>query len=62
MKITCYVHSTKESMWEKGEQIGLQGEALDLFKYALCEVEFVLDVKKDGTYEILSVDGQELKK
>lgn len=58
MKVKVYVHSSKDSMWDKGVSLGLESEALRLFSYALCEVEFVLDVNADGTYKIVTVDGK----
>lgn len=51
----AYIHSDKESMWEKGEKLGLKGEAISLFRHALCEVTVDIDVNQDGTYTIVSV-------
>ena len=62
MKVIVFLHSNKESMWEKAEEIGLSEEAIKMFKYALSEVEFTLDVNDDGTYEILEVNGRKLNK
>lgn len=53
--VTAYAHSSKESMWDEGEKLGLKGEALSLFKHAIGEVEFKLSVNEDGTYTILEM-------
>lgn len=61
MRVITHTHATKEGMYEKGEELGLAGEALDNFMYALHEVEFELEVDElTGEYEIISVDGKEL--
>ncbi len=52
-----YLHSSKECMRDSGEELGLQGEALREFSYALYEVEFDLEVNENGTYKILSTKG-----
>lgn len=51
----AYLHGDKETMWEKGEKLGLTGEAIMLFRHALCEVTVEIDVNEDGTYKIVSV-------
>jgi hypothetical protein len=50
----AYLHSTKEDMRMLGEKLGLEGEALEKFVFALYEVKFVLEVNEDGSYKILS--------
>ena len=58
-----YLHSDKDSMFDKGIQLELSQDALAEFKYALYEVEFEIEVNKDtGKYEILKVDGKNLAK
>lgn len=58
MRAIAYAHSSKESMWELGEQIGVKEEALPMFKYALTEVRFELEVDiNTGNFKILTVDG-----
>lgn len=54
-RITTYIGSDKETMYGEGEDIGLSGEALSLFRHALMEVEVVIDVNEDGTYTIVSL-------
>lgn len=54
-KVTVYVHSSKEAMWELGESIGLSEEALGLFKYACCEVALSVEVQENGKARILKV-------
>jgi hypothetical protein len=59
-RITMWVNGCKEHAREMGEEIGLEGEAQHDFSYALYEVEFVLSVNEDGSYEIISCDGKKL--
>lgn len=57
MKATVYLHSTKESMRDKGEQLGLKGPALENFMYACYEVEIELEVDEaTGNAKIVAVD------
>ena len=57
MKTTIYLHSNKESNWEKGEEIGLSEKVIkENFRYALYEVPFNIEVNEDGTYKILSIE------
>ena len=59
IKTKVYLHSNKDSMYSKGQDIGLTSEALDNFKYALYKVEIELEVeKKTGEYHIITIDGQ----
>lgn len=57
VKALAYLHSGKESMLDLGEEIGLEGEALNTFMYALYEVEFELEVDMStGEHKILKVN------
>ncbi len=59
MKLTAYIHATKESMRELGEKNGLKGQALDFFSYACCEVNVTLDVDElSGRAVIVEIDGR----
>jgi len=59
--VKAYLHSSKESMLEIGDEIGLTGKALVKFRYALYEVEFELEVNTEtGLAEIISVNGHKL--
>jgi len=61
MTVITYLHSSKESMYDVGQQAGLSEEALKKFIYALYEVKFTLDVNaKTGDATIMAVDGKEL--
>jgi hypothetical protein len=63
MRAIAHTNATKEGMRKIGEELGLTGEALNNFMYALYEVEFELEVDEvTGEYEIISVDGKELKR
>lgn len=61
MVVKAYLHSNKESMWRVGEQAGLSEKQLELFKFALCEVEFDLLVNDEGSVKILRVDGKKIQ-
>jgi len=55
--VEMYLHSDKESNYEKGEELGLTGEALKNFAYALYEVKITLKVDTEtGKYEILKAE------
>ena len=55
-----YLHSNKERMWDHGEEIGLDAEGCKTFTHALYEVEFDLEVSRDGTCKIIAVDKKPL--
>jgi hypothetical protein len=58
-----YVHSSRDSMYEKGEKLGLTGEALKLFSYVGCEVKLTINVdEKTGDAVIVAVDGRKLER
>jgi len=61
MVVKAYLHSEKESMWEVGEKAGLSEKQLELFKFALYEVEFDLLVDDKGSVKILRVNGKKLQ-
>jgi hypothetical protein len=53
--IKMYLHGSKETNWDIGQENGLEGEALSNFMYALYEVEFEVEVDmKTGDSKILS--------
>jgi len=61
VRITMYLHSSKEDNLSLGEELGLSEEALDMFKHALYEVEFDVELNTEtGEVEILAVDGNDL--
>ncbi len=47
IKTTIYASISKESAYEKGKQIGLSGEALEMFKH-FNEVELEIEVEDSG--------------
>lgn len=52
----CYLHASKESMWDLGEKLGLTGEALSMFKHGFCEVEVEFEADKTtGDVSLVSV-------
>jgi hypothetical protein len=62
MIIKTYLNSSKEDMYSKGVEHGLEDKALDKFMYALYEVEFDLEVNEEtGEAKIIKVDGKEFK-
>ena len=59
MKADVYLHSSKESMWDKGEELGLKEAALKNFMYACYEVKLTLDIDPvTGDYTIIAVDDR----
>lgn len=42
--IKMYLHGSKDDNYETGEELELSEQALDVFKYALYEVEFDVEV------------------
>lgn len=56
----AHLHSSKESMYELGKQIGLSDAALEMFVFALYEVKFQLEVDDQGCATIVRVDDQPL--
>ena len=62
IRTDIYVHSSRDSMWNKGEQLGLTGEALKLFSFVGCEVKLTIEVdEKTGDVVIVAVDGRKLE-
>ena len=56
-----YLYSEKEDMVEEGEELGLTGDALDMFRHTLAEVKF--DVETDtetGESFAIAVNGIKL--
>lgn len=54
-----YLHANKEGMWELGEQLGLTGEALQMFRHACTEVKVELSVDETtGEATIVKVDDR----
>ena len=63
MRATIYLHADRASNYDKGEKLGLKGEALTSFSYACYEVKIEGDVdEKTGDFTITHVDGKELQK
>ncbi len=64
-KLTAYLNSSKESMagyvGKEGREndpencIDLPDEAAGLWRYALHEIEFDLEVEDDGAYRIIEI-------
>jgi len=53
-----YLHSDKEEMIEKGEDLGLSDNAIRQHFMGCCyEVQINIEVYEDGTYKILSCEG-----
>ena len=55
--VKTYLHGNKEYGSLLGEEIGLEGSALEEFAYLHYEVELTIEVNKDGSYTIIAVDG-----
>lgn len=46
METTIYLHSRKESMYERGVELGLKGEALEYFRFACYQLIKILELPK----------------
>lgn len=57
-RVIAYAHSSEEKMFEIGQKVGLTGEPLEKFKFALNEVKFELEIDEEGLATIVSVDGK----
>ena len=56
-RLTLYAHCSTETNWEKGEGLGLTGEALSLFAH-FEEIALDVEVAQDGTVTALACDGR----
>jgi len=61
IRTTLYLHGDKGGFWYQGEELGLPEHSLDDFSRCLYEVAFEVDVYRDGSITILSVNGQPLQ-
>ncbi len=60
-RVVVYVHGSRDSMYEQGEELGLIGEALRMFSFAASELKLDLEVNEvTGEAEIVAVDGRAL--
>ena len=55
--LTLYAHCSQETNWEKGETLGLTGEALSLFMH-FEEIALEVEVAEDGMVTVLACDGK----
>lgn len=58
--ISYYLHSDKESNYEKAAELGLSDEATDNFRYCCYEVKLTVEVHEDGKVFITHVGKQPL--
>lgn len=59
MRADIYLHASKESNHDKGQELGLTGEALKMFMHACCEVKLTVDVDTaTGETSIVAVDDK----
>jgi hypothetical protein len=57
-----YSHSQKDTLCEKGEELGLSEKAMEKFVYTLYEVVFDVEINREtGEVMITSVNGMELR-
>ncbi len=62
MKIQMYLHGDQEDNYYTGKKLGLTGNALENFRYALHMVEFDIEVnEKTGNITIVKVNGKNLE-
>lgn len=62
LKTKLYCHSNKESMYDKGEELGLSDEALDNFIYTMYEVEFDVEIDESGNAYATHLNGVKLER
>ena len=55
-----YTHAGKEDNYETGRELGLRGQTLDDFRYTGYEVEFDIQISKDGGVVATHVNGMAL--
>ena len=60
-RLTLYAHCSKETNWEKGETLGLTGEAIQLFVH-FEEIALDVEVAEDGMVTILACDGRPVQR
>lgn len=61
LKKKFYLHSSKDDNAEYGREMGLQGEALQNFRYAGYEVELDVEIDKEtGNCYALTINGVKL--
>jgi len=59
MKISLFVHASKEHASDQGEKAGLEGEALQRFRFAGCEHEITYEVDPStGEATAHAIDGR----
>jgi len=57
LKAVVYLHSDKETLFNKGKELGLSDEAIENnFMYCLYELKINIEVNEDGTYKIISCE------
>lgn len=57
--VYIYVHSSDETMWEKGKSLGLEGEVLSMFSHGADEFKIGLEVDtKTGLCTAVSLDDR----
>lgn len=60
-RIKLYLHGDDESAYEKGKELGFEGEALDRFSGWGYEVEFNADVNMEtGEVKLITVNGYKI--
>ncbi len=57
-----YLHSTKESMWEQGEELKLTKSQLQEFIYTGCEVSIEIEIDNNGQAWATHLQGVKLER
>lgn len=60
-RVTLYAYCSKESNWDTGETLGLEGEALSRFVH-FEEVRLDVEVAEDGMVTVLACDGKAVQR
>ena len=59
--LDIYVHSDRDDVWNKGEELGLEDDVLQMFSHACCEVKLTVDVDLEtGIATITHVDDRKV--
>lgn len=59
-RLTLYARCSEDSLWEKGQQLGLEGDRLSLFAH-FSEVALEVEVAEDGVVTVLTCNGKPMQ-
>jgi len=62
LKTILYLSSSKDTMEDQDEKLGLSDEAMSNFVYTMCEVEFDVEVDEFGNAYATHLNGVKLER